>query len=98
FGQDTAKLNQLYRQAMVLEDKGDLDGAMKLQMQLFSLDPRNYVSANVIAGLYGKMGSFAEEITWGNKVIQMNPKFSPGYINLGNGYAGSGNMPVAEKC
>lgn len=98
YGQDTAKLNQLYRQAMVLEDKGDLPGAMRLQMQLFTLDPHNYVSANVIAGLYGKMGRFEEEINWGNKVIQMNPKFSDGYINLGNGYAGSGNIAAAEKC
>lgn len=97
YSQDTAKLNQLYKQAMALEDKGDLEGAMRLQMQVFNLDARNYVSANVIAGLYGKMGRFVEEINWGNKVIQMNPTFSDGYINLGNGYAGSGNMPVAEK-
>jgi tetratricopeptide (TPR) repeat protein len=98
YSQDTARLHQIYKLAMALEDKGDLEGAMKLQKQIFTLDARNYVSANVIAGLYGKMGSFAEEINWGNKVVQMNPKFSLGFINLGNGYAGSGNMPAAEKC
>ena len=98
FGQDTTKMKQLYSEAATFEDNGDLVNAIKTQVRLFKLDTSNYVSANVIAGLYGKMERFDEEIQWGTKSIQINPKFSDGYINLGNGYFGLGNLVAAEKC
>lgn len=98
FGQDTLKMKQLYSEAAAFEDKGDLVNAIKTQVRLFNLDTSNYVSANIIAGLYGKMERFDEEVKWGKKSTQINPTFSDGYINLGNGYFGLGNIAVAEKC
>jgi len=58
YGQDTTRMNQLYSEAMAYEDRGDLENAIKTQIRLFHIDTSNYVSANVIAGLYGKMGKF----------------------------------------
>jgi len=98
FAQDTLKMKQLYSEAAAFEDKGDLVNAIKTQVRLFNLDTLNYVSANVIAGLYGKMERFDEEVRWGKKSIQINPRFSDGYINLGNGFFGLGNIGTAEKC
>lgn len=98
FGQDTTKMKQLYFEAAEFEDKGDLVNAIKTQLRLFNLDTSNYVSANVIAGLYGKMERFDQEVQWAKKSVQINPKFSDGYINLGNGYFGLSNLVLAEKC
>ena len=97
YGQDSTKIKQLFRQALDYEDKGDIANAIKTQTKLFNLDTRNYASANIIAGLYGKIGKFSEEIFWANKAIEISPKFSNGYINLGNGYAGQGNISKAEN-
>ena len=98
FGQDTSRMKQLYSEAVAFEDKGDLVSAINTQVKLFNVDTSNYVSANVIAGLYGKLERFNEEVQWGKKSIQINPKFSDGYINLGNGYFGLGNLVTAENC
>src|ERR1700741_4184113 len=98
YGQDTAKIKELFRQAMEYKNKGDFENSIKTEIKLLSLDPRNYVSANIIAGLYGKLGNFAEEINWASKAIQINSKFSDGYVNLGNGYSGLGNLFNAERC
>jgi len=98
YGQDTAKIKELFKQAAEYENKGDFENSITTQIKLSNLDPHNYVSANIIAGLYGKLGKFNEEIQWAGKAIQINPKFSDAYINLGNGYFGSGNLINSEKC
>src|SRR5258706_3761915 len=95
-GQDTSKIKELFKQAMEYEDKGDIGNALKTQIKLFNLDTKNYASANIIAGLYGKAGRFTEEIQWADKAIQIHPGFSNAYINLGNGYAGLQDFTNAE--
>jgi protein O-GlcNAc transferase len=95
-GQDTAKIKKLFLQALDYENKGDLQNALKTQLKIFNLDSGNYASANVIAGLYGKLSNFDEEINWAKKSVSIYP-FSNGYINLGNGFAGSGNIERAEE-
>lgn len=95
--QDSLKIKRLFQEAMEYEDKGDIDNALKTQLKLFKLDSSNYPSANVIAGLYGKKGRFSEEIRWATIATSINPKFSNGYINLGNGFVGQGNLLSAEE-
>ena len=95
-GQDTAKIKELYKQAMEYERNGDLNNAIKTQINLFNLDTHNYVSANVIAGLYGKAGKFVDEIVWAGISLKIEPGFSMAYINLGNAYAGLQDFANAE--
>jgi superkiller protein 3 len=97
FGQDASKEQGLIQQALDYEQKGDIDNAIKTGKKIFDINPGSYQEANSIAGLYGQLGKFADEITWAQKAIKINPKFSMGYVNLGNGYFGKGDVQKAEE-
>jgi tetratricopeptide (TPR) repeat protein len=97
YGQDVAKMKQLFMQGMAYEDKGDINDAIKTDLTLYKMDTTNYVVATVLAGLYGKNSDFTQEITWAGKAVSLQPNFFNGYINLGNGYSGSGDIINAEK-
>jgi tetratricopeptide (TPR) repeat protein len=97
YGQDSTKFKKLLGQALVYEQKGDLDNAIKTHKKILEIDPGCYPSTNTIAGLYGLKQNFSEEIIWAQKTITISPTFSMGYINLGNGYAGQGNFKKAEE-
>lgn len=95
-GQDSSKIKKLYEEAMHYEDIGDLQSALNTQIELFNLDSQSYPSANVIAGLYGKLGQFDNEVLWATKATTIKADYSAGYINLGNGYSGQGDLVKAE--
>lgn len=54
-------------------------------------------AANTIAGLYGKMNRFRDEINWAKEAIKLNFGYSNSYINLGNGYIGLGITDSARS-
>jgi tetratricopeptide (TPR) repeat protein len=97
YGQDTLKFKKLLNEAIEYENKGDFENSIKTQKKLFTLDSTDFVSANIIAGLYGKTNAFSEEIYWATKSLNINPGFALAYINLGNGYEGQGNISKAEN-
>ena len=82
-------------QAEQFQQKGDLENAIKTSKEIMKLNPKSYEAANSIAGYYGLMGKFNDEIIWAEKSVTINPKFCPGYINLGNGYVGNGDYEKA---
>ncbi len=97
FGQNASKEEELIQQALDYEQKGDINNAIKTGKKIIHINPGSYQEANSIAGLYGQLGKFVDEITWAQKAIKINPKFSMGYVNLGNGYLGKGDVQKAEE-
>src|SRR4051812_11609233 len=73
--------NSLIKQALAREDAGDLRGAIEVYKRLLQLEPKDVRAMNTIAGLYGKLGDFEEEIGWAKKAIAENPQFQFAYIN-----------------
>lgn len=85
------------RLAIAAEDRGDFQRAIELHKGIAQRDPTNWRSLNSIAGLYGKLGKFEEEIEWAKKAQQVNTDKTNELpaINMGNGYLGEGNLPQA---
>jgi len=83
--------------ALEAEDKGQLEEAIGFHKAVVEAQPTNVRSLNSIAGLYGTMGRFQEEVTWAKKATVADPKFEFAFINLGSGYAGLGDVNHAEK-
>src|ERR1700674_388813 len=91
------QIHGLIQQAISLEDKGDLPGAIDANKKVLKLDPKAAVTMNVIAGLYGKAGDFRSEADWTRKAIALDPKFTGAYINLGNAMGSAGRPAEARK-
>ena len=95
FAQTTVKKLKLIEQALAFEEKGDIENAIKTHEKVLSLDAGNFQSANSIAGLYGLLGKYGDEISWAEKAIKINRKYCLAYINLGNGYMLKGDLQNA---
>jgi tetratricopeptide (TPR) repeat protein len=80
---DTSR-DQMVREEARLEDKGDFQGAIDQARKILAAHPRDLQTINAIAGLYGKMGRFADEITWAKKAISIDGSYFLAYINMGN--------------
>jgi tetratricopeptide (TPR) repeat protein len=87
----------LVQLALEAEDKGQLEEAIGFHKAVVEAQPTNVRSLNSIAGLYGTMGKFQEEVTWAKRATVADPKFAFAFINLGNGYAGLGEVNPAAK-
>lgn len=86
----------LLEQAIAREDAGDLKGAIRVYEQILERDPGDVRAMNSIAGLYGKLGDFQEEIRWSRKAIDTDPDFHLAYVNHGNGLALVGRVDEAR--
>lgn len=91
------QIHALVQQAISLEDKGDLTGAVDTNKKVIKLDPKAAVTMNVIAGLYGRLGDFHSEADWARKAIALDPKFTGAYINFGNAMGSAGRPAEARK-
>jgi tetratricopeptide (TPR) repeat protein len=94
------QLVSVLRQAFLLEDRGDWAGAIDRYRQAVTLngadDPIQAPAFNSIAGCYGKLERFQDEVVWAKKATSVAPSFPEGYLNLGNGYAGLGDLDRAS--
>ena len=86
----------LIKQAFAREDAGDLKGAIEVYQKLLQLEPKDVRAMNTIAGLYGKLGDFEEEMVWAKKAIAENPQFHLAYINYGNALGSLGRVDEAR--
>jgi len=84
---DTA-IARLVEEGIAREDAGDLEGAIEIDQKILQLDPRNIYAMTAIAGLFGKLGEFEQEMAWAQKAIAIDPQFELAYINSGNALAG----------
>jgi tetratricopeptide (TPR) repeat protein len=97
FSQDTAKTDSLMTEALKAEDSGNFRAAIDINKEIISLNPKNAEPVISIAGLYGKLKNFDQEIAWARNAIKIDSNSSAAYVNLGNGYAGKGDLLRAKK-
>ena len=83
-----AAIAKLIKEGIAREDTGDLKGAIEIGLKILQLDPKNIYAMNAIAGYFGKLGEFEQEVAWAQKAIAINPQFDLAHINNGNGLAG----------
>ncbi len=89
-------IDKLIRKELALEDAGNFEGALSVNKTIVDLDPQNVYVLNTMAGLYGKVGSPGEEISWAKRAIAADPKYALSYINYGTALATTGKASEAE--
>jgi tetratricopeptide (TPR) repeat protein len=85
----------LEQQSIKFEDSDDISAAIDTNKRILEIQPANECALNTIAGLFGKIQNFEQEVVWARKAIQANPKFANAYINLGNGQGSLGDVKGA---
>ena len=83
-----AEIAKLIKEEIAREDAGVVKGAIEINQKILQLDPKNIYAMNTIAGLFGKLGEFEQEVAWAQRAIDVNPQFDLAHINNGNGLAG----------
>jgi tetratricopeptide (TPR) repeat protein len=89
------KVISLVKQGLSFEASNNLRAAIDSNKKILEIQPSNECALTTIAGLYGKMQDFEQEVSWARKAIQANAKFANAYLNLGNGQASLGDMKAA---
>lgn len=87
--------SDLLHSATIAEDQGHYEEAIVLHKRILLTHPSEIRSINTIAGLFGKLGKFDQEISWANQALALDNRYEPALINLGNGYAGQGDVMKA---
>ncbi len=88
---------KLISEALALETQGRLEEAIDKHLEVLKLAPNEFRSMNSIAGLYGKLGRFDEELTWADRTLAANPSHAPAWVNRGNALGSLGRNPEAEE-
>ena len=83
--------------ALASEDAGNIQAAIELHKKILESQPQNVSSINSIAGLYGTLGKFDEEIFWAKKAIDTEPTYDKAYLNYGNALSELGRIAEAKK-
>jgi tetratricopeptide (TPR) repeat protein len=94
------RIDNILRQAFYLEEHKDFTAAIAKYHELLDLGTLGDAVAptfNSIAGCYGQLGNFAEEVNWARKATVAVPGFAPSYLNLGNAYLGLGVLDRASQ-
>jgi tetratricopeptide (TPR) repeat protein len=91
----------LLTQAFALEDQQRFAEAIERYKQILSIEPNNqrivaptYVS---IAGCYGRLQRFAEQVSWALKAVAATPGYPNSHLVLGNGYMAQGQLERAAQ-
>jgi len=82
------EIARLFEEGIAREDACDLEGAIEINKKILQLDPGNKYAMNIIAGLFGKLREFEQEITWTRKAIDIDPQFDLAYINYSSALIG----------
>jgi tetratricopeptide (TPR) repeat protein len=91
-----ARVAELIRRELLLEQSNLWKSALDTNLEILKLEPRNATVMNVIAGVHGTLGEFAEEVTWARKAPEVDPRYEAAYINLGNGLTGLERFQEAQ--
>ena len=90
-------IKNLIAEALAAEDAGNLPVSIELHKKVLESQPKNVLSINSIAGLYGVLEKFDEEAFWAKKAIEIDPNFDLAYINYANAMAQLGKIAEAKK-
>jgi len=86
-----------YDLGLVLEDKGDAEGARRAYEKEIEVAPENFLAHFNLAKLLSADGKAPEMIDHLEKAIAVNPDFAVGHLYLANAYLEQGNLERAIK-
>lgn len=95
--QPESRIAELIQRELLLEQAHLWRSAIDVNLEILSLDPKHVAAMNSIAGLYGTLGEFEEELLWARKALEIDPRFELAYINYGNGLAALGRFQEAQN-
>ena len=81
---DLEKAQQLFREALALQEKGDLGKAERLYVEALTLAPERPSIMNNLAAVYIKLKKYVEAKHLCERLLQMNPEDEGALINLGS--------------
>jgi len=96
FANDSVR-EKLIVEELRLEDSGDFSGAIDVAKKILRSNPRDTETLNVIAGLYGKLERYEDEVVWAKKAISVDRNFYLAYNNLGNALFYLGKLDDARN-
>ena len=84
--------------AVVLEDSGDFSGAVQAYERALQIDQQNPYVFYALGNIHVQELRQAEKaVAYFEKVVQLDPDFSNGYLNLGSTYGTLGKYPEALR-
>ena len=93
---DRASYEHLKR-AFRFEEAGDFAAAIGAYKEILKSEPFHAMVLYSIAGNYGSLKKYDEEVSWSKKAIQADPTSEFAYVNLGNGLCGLGQFEPARE-
>jgi len=96
FASDSVR-EKLIAEELRLEDLGDFSGAADVGKKILRINPKDSQTLNVIAGLYGKLGRYEDEVIWAKKAISIDKNFYLAHNNLGNALFYLGKLDDARN-
>ncbi len=87
-----SRRDQLIKEELAREDAGDTAGAIKICEEILRIAPNDTPTLNTLAGLYGTIGKFEDEIVWAKKAISADATYHLAYVNYGNALISTGRM------
>jgi tetratricopeptide (TPR) repeat protein len=94
------RIENILRQAFYLEEHKEFRAAIAKYQELLELGTLGTAvvpTFNSIAGCYGQLENFTEEVNWASKATAAGPDFALSYLNLGNGYLGLRELDRAAR-
>jgi len=85
-------------QASTSEAAGDFKQALASYRKVLSVEPKNYLVLNNVAGLLVRLGSYDEAICYAEKALAVKPNHVPSLINMSIAYLQKGNRAAGEDC
>ena len=79
------------------EAKGEFKQALDSYLKALELDPANYIVMNNIAGVYIRLQSYIEALSYSKKALDVKTNYVPSLINAGIAQVLQGNFSEGES-
>jgi superkiller protein 3 len=90
-------INVMFTQASTSEHGGNFPAAINIYKKILQTRPENVCAINSIAGLYGKLNQYDDEILWAKKAMKIDAAYSLAYINYGDALLNQGKLAEAKQ-
>lgn len=90
-------LNEMYKEATALKDKGDMEGATAKLEEIVAIDSTYAVAHSALAVYYQQMGRAREAIAHAETVVELQPKDPFSYTQLSVICQRCGRIQEAEE-
>ena len=87
----------LYDEAIEIQQKGDLEGAIGRLHSLLEQDPKHALAHSALSVFYSRLDKYDEAIQHGQKVCELEPEDPFSFIALSLVCQKAGLIPEAER-